>query len=448
MLAKQEDLLSIYKRLSQVLEYSTPQLPENPTQAEFERILPSIIKRILGDDATGYAENQIDQIIFDRTPVAGSFISGHFLDAGPEGDHLVFKWAIGRSGDRLFKDFAPVTNNKPEFNLSFATKPKKRKRCNPAKSWKCGDSCQSFNKKNCPSDLPQQAKTLGEWVEKRLKRGAVVPDIEETRALSLTPQKLIDSGRALFPEQLEQQLAREVKISKAREFLRKKLAAQEEIDQKDYEDYKKLSAHRIPQSVVEGMESFRQNLIASSAISKEAADAISGSISFTTGLNEAEQRDIKEFASDFYRLTQGKANSIMSISHISERAHARSLTYSIDTGDSIKSIRAKPTMFHEMGHFIEFEDQRIGLASKEWVQSRATGEPEKLSKITGSSLYRDDEVAVPGDFIDPYAGKIYKNETSEVISIGMEAMTDASAMADFYSRDPEHFFFVLGAMRN
>lgn len=120
--------------------------------------------------------------------------------------------------------------------------------------------------------------------------------------------------------------------------------------------------------------------------------------------------------------------------------------YSNDSISSWAKEANKVTLFHEMGHFVEYDDSALAIATKDWIKSRATGNPEKLSKLTKNPGYRDDEEAYPDKFADPYVGKIYTYGASEVISMGVEYLSSPSEARKFFAKDPEHFYLTVGTL--
>lgn len=103
--------------------------------------------------------------------------------------------------------------------------------------------------------------------------------------------------------------------------------------------------------------------------------------------------------------------------------------------------------FHEMAHFAEHRDPEAGKLAEDWVNGRAKGAPMPLSQLTGNSNYRDDEKALPDNFVDPYAGKLYGNGITEVYSMGLQAFASGRMITDFYRRDPEHFDLMMRFIR-
>lgn len=120
--------------------------------------------------------------------------------------------------------------------------------------------------------------------------------------------------------------------------------------------------------------------------------------------------------------------------------------YSNDSISSWAKEKNKVTLFHEMGHFVEYDDRALIIATKDWIKSRATGNPEKLSKLANNSGYGTDEEAYPDKFADPYVGKIYTFDASEVISMGVQYLSSPSEARKFFAKDPEHFHLTVGTL--
>ena len=124
------------------------------------------------------------------------------------------------------------------------------------------------------------------------------------------------------------------------------------------------------------------------------------------------------------------------------------LTPSINVGDPHKS-EAK-TIYHEYAHHIEFANRDMASLAQEWLVSRATGDVDTLNNLTGTKNYKESEIAVPGPFIHPYVGKIFRLPASvpgtEVLSVGLEHFYDPARMRELYKGDKEHFYFILGVL--
>ena len=103
----------------------------------------------------------------------------------------------------------------------------------------------------------------------------------------------------------------------------------------------------------------------------------------------------------------------------------------------------KTTLFHECGHLVEHWDRTALAASLSFIRNRAQGAPRSLKAMTGVA-YRPEEKAFPDSFIDPYVGKDYQGEASEVFSMALQHMSSPAHLANFIEKDPEHFKLFLG----
>ena len=201
------------------------------------------------------------------------------------------------------------------------------------------------------------------------------------------------------------------------------------------------------------MNHFRQSLIDQSPISQSQADSMAAKIKIDKkAIKVIPEKDLRQQSAEFYRLTRGRGSgTIDSFTKTTDRACADKVKRLVNIGASGK----KSTMFHEMAHHIEFGDPEIGNTALDWIRSRASGNVRKLKSLTGKS-YRSSEIAYPDNFLSPYVGKVYAYKQggqsklapiTEVISMGVERFSDPIAMVNFYLKDPEHFKFVLGAIR-
>ena len=121
-------------------------------------------------------------------------------------------------------------------------------------------------------------------------------------------------------------------------------------------------------------------------------------------------------------------------------AAGRSYAEPTKGGYIVLSNAGLSTTCHEMGHWLEFQHPEIMKAAAEFRDRRAAGEkPRPLSQIIGDQ-YGDDEVGVADKFSNPYAGKIYPDGYTEVVSMGIQQMvTDPF---QFATEDPEYFGFI------
>lgn len=196
---------------------------------------------------------------------------------------------------------------------------------------------------------------------------------------------------------------------------------------------------------VQEMAAFRQSLLRKNTPANAAANA---RIPATPkAQREASEAKLQGWAKDFYML-HGKKVGVKRFVRTNFVRGSANPNGELNVGKN----PTKKRVFHELGHYAEYADPKLKAAAQAWVKARsahAHGEArtEKLSELTGSDVYSADEVAFEDHFDNPYVGKKYADGTTEVLSTGMEHMTSADDMLKLYQRDPEHFFFVVGALK-
>lgn len=127
------------------------------------------------------------------------------------------------------------------------------------------------------------------------------------------------------------------------------------------------------------------------------------------------------------------------------RAHYKSWSNGIHISETGHSSTTS-TIVHEIAHAIEYKVPDISERSKAFLKQRAGGaELKKLSKLTGSNGYRDDEVAYEDEWVkrggDHYMGKWYDSKATELITMGIERLIKDPV--DFALKDREYFDFMV-----
>jgi hypothetical protein len=98
------------------------------------------------------------------------------------------------------------------------------------------------------------------------------------------------------------------------------------------------------------------------------------------------------------------------------------------------------TFMHEVGHSIEEFSPRVRDAAQEFLRRRTEGEEAvSLRDLTGADYGRDEKTK-KDKFIDPYMGKIYNHESTEIISMGVEYFMEQPHT--LYEKDPDMFRFI------
>lgn len=188
------------------------------------------------------------------------------------------------------------------------------------------------------------------------------------------------------------------------------------------------------------------HLLESSPVTPEQAEAWAGANVFMDSTTKAKLKRLKypidDFyrdAAEFYRLVGGNVGAVEFTTNRG-RAYAKGRA-----NVSIGSEFDKRVLFHELGHIVDAWESGFPQAAKAFIAARADGGLRLLSAITGNRRYRRDEVAYPDSFIHPYVGKLYKHNSSEVMSMGLECLSSPDACDEIMSKDMEHFRLVMGA---
>lgn len=187
------------------------------------------------------------------------------------------------------------------------------------------------------------------------------------------------------------------------------------------------------------LRALRERLL-KSGMTREDAIALTENAALDSSLAGMPEEFFANILTDFHQLTGGAARNFQGFFKQEDRAYHASDGW-INIGDA----PSKDVLFHELGHQLEQDNPELGEAARAWMRSRATGPQQKLSKLTGTK-YGDDEVALPDHFADAYIGKVYKSGMTEVVSMGLEHFGHASDMKYLLDRDPEHFYFLVGAL--
>lgn len=148
---------------------------------------------------------------------------------------------------------------------------------------------------------------------------------------------------------------------------------------------------------------------------------------------------IKKELANIYRITNGK------LPHINIRAtDDGSRSWANRDKQEIQLGNARlDSLYHEAGHHFEYKNRDCFAAAKQFIEDRASGSAKSLYSLTGNKFYDYDEKAYPDNFSDPYVGKVYRHASTEVLSMGLEALGGAESLLRGI-RDMEHLKFCFG----
>ncbi len=119
---------------------------------------------------------------------------------------------------------------------------------------------------------------------------------------------------------------------------------------------------------------------------------------------------------------------------------------------NIGSYFDKRICLHELAHRVEFVHPELSQTHKGWVAARsqasgnAPGQLARMTDLCPAGKYEPSEMAQEDHFINPYVGKVYGDQATEVLSTGLEHFSDGKRLLQLYRQDPEQFFLVLGAL--
>jgi hypothetical protein len=115
----------------------------------------------------------------------------------------------------------------------------------------------------------------------------------------------------------------------------------------------------------------------------------------------------------------------------------------------------KNTLLHELSHRLEivYGEQSdagytpISTATHAFLTRRAGNEaPRKLQDIYPGYAYEEHEMARPDEFIDAYIGKLYPDQATEVLTMGMEMLWFPRYGERDINKDPDMRRLILGMM--
>ena len=119
--------------------------------------------------------------------------------------------------------------------------------------------------------------------------------------------------------------------------------------------------------------------------------------------------------------------------------------FAVEKNIVISSKSAFHVVVHEMAHLIE-DGGRIKELCNGFLQSRCGDEvPHVISARNGEPVFgREDRFQDAFGRMAGYVGRYYRDGSTEVLAMGMQAM--AAGSAAFAKKDPEFFDFVFGVI--
>lgn len=157
--------------------------------------------------------------------------------------------------------------------------------------------------------------------------------------------------------------------------------------------------------------------------------------------------DVRRDMAEFHRLSGGKLRGIIVDSDGRKRANAGKIGHVEGSIIRIGSKFNKATLFHELAHHLEADPTAKLAANGFLIKRRKSADLYRLKSLTGNSGYRSDEVAYQDEFINHYIGKKYKDEITEVFSMGVQYLSNPTDAALLIGRDPEMAALIIGYLQ-
>lgn len=260
------------------------------------------------------------------------------------------------------------------------------------------------------------------------------------------------AGEAVYDREVESAILNRLKKRTEQHDLHAKRTVDDNLtdEQRDSLQNSKAREDRLWELKKEWFDGVKKNLLDESPVSAEdARQWVERSVSIPENLAKALARQgnyplekFKEDCAEFYRLVGGKMGMIeFGRDSKKDRAFQRG-----DIEVFMNGEINKRTLFHELSHVVEANSGFSGLCSKDFVRERATSDkPQRLNMLCPGFKYKNDEVAYPDNFIDPYVGKAYSDENAtEVLSMGIERLTSPDLFYSFVMADGAHCNYILG----
>lgn len=148
---------------------------------------------------------------------------------------------------------------------------------------------------------------------------------------------------------------------------------------------------------------------------------------------------------EFYRVIGGRLKRVrIDVGGVGPAAPVRVDAHGKVGTINLDSAFSRRTLWHELGHHMEADPVAKAAAGRFIRRRSVDGKTYSLRSMTGIKAYRSNEVALNGNFFDPYVGKVYRDGVTEVFSMGVETLSDPALLADRALKDPQTMEFIIG----
>ncbi len=160
-----------------------------------------------------------------------------------------------------------------------------------------------------------------------------------------------------------------------------------------------------------------------------------------------QEADVRRDMAEFYQITGGKLRQIRLETDGSKRTHASGIDHFEDNVIHPGSNFNKTVLWHEMAHHLEADSAAKAASNGYLLKRRKTEKVYSLRSLTGNRGYRSDEGAYDDNFINHYIGKVYRDKTTEVWSMGVQYLAKPYDAAMMLAKDPEMAALMAGYLQ-
>ena len=223
----------------------------------------------------------------------------------------------------------------------------------------------------------------------------------------------------------------------------------------DLEANYKAQEERIQAEKIAMAKSVKDAVFAQSTVSYEDAEKwITDKVTITKAVTSKMKKNgitpekFNQDLKDFFVITNGRLGKIKIDTKNHQRAYASGTTTHESEGFvMLDNDFSQRVLWHELAHHLESDDN-LRRVAQEYIKSRSLdgGKRHKIRDLTGSKAYGHGEIAYKTDMYSHYAAKIYAHGSTEVFSMGVEALYNEETLFSTMLMDPKTIEFVTGAL--
>lgn len=223
----------------------------------------------------------------------------------------------------------------------------------------------------------------------------------------------------------------------------------------DLEANYKAQKERIQAEKIAMAKSVKDAVFAQSTVSYEDAEKwITDKVTITKAVTSKMKKNgitpekFNQDLKDFFVITNGRLGKIKIDTKNHQRAYASGTTTHESEGFvMLDNDFSQRVLWHELAHHLESDDN-LRRVAQEYIKSRSLdgGKQHKIRDLTGSKAYGHGEIAYKTDMYSHYAAKIYAHGSTEVFSMGVEALYNEETLFSTMLMDPKTIEFVTGAL--